>query len=251
MDQYQNSIDMEKPSTIKRMPKLPTRDKRNENFLRYSDCQSLWAILNKQYTNPNYEWLVGLFFRYIQKKEDKPMLYLETASASTAVSMWNVPERARALDGCDCEDCNESRDYFDDCDDDEEDNEMNNENDQRVHLSNRTYQIANQHESKLRADFHLNNDEAPDSFDEFVARVQAGKMTFDKNIKTDRKFGYFGDMLRYITWRDPNVPADQAGFDAAWAKVLETRTAVNDDVAILEPKDALASVRAFEKATFH
>jgi hypothetical protein len=194
--------------------------------------------------------LTKIFFRYILKKEDKPMLYLETASASTAVSMWTVPKRARALDGCDCEDCNESRDYFDECDD-EEDNEMNNENDQRCHLSNRVYQIANQHENKLREAFHLNNDEAPETFDDFVARVKAGKLVFDKTQKTDRKFSYFGDMLRYITWRDPNVPADQEGFNAAWAKVVETRTAVNDDVAILDPKDALASVRAFETTTFH
>jgi hypothetical protein len=190
--------------------------------------------------------LTKIFLRYILKKEEKPMLYLQTSS-TTALDLvkYNNPWPNDPYPECDCDEC------CDDSDDDEEDNEMNDLNDQRGHLSSRVYQIANQHESDLRAAFHLNNDEAPESFDELVARFASGKVQFSKDIKSDRKFSYAPDLMRYIVWRDPAVPADKAGYDAAEAEMMAARTNVLDDVAILEPKEALASVRAFEKATFH
>lgn len=223
------------------MPQLPVKALRKELFAKYSSCKNIWDILCREYPSWKDEHIKTVFFRYITetKKKDEPM-YLNQATTSIFAVKYDAPT---------CAPCwNEDCDYDDDDNEEEGNNPMN---DQRSHLENRVYQITSAHETKLRADFHMDNDEAPESFDELVARFKDGKVQFDKNIKTDRKFSYTGDLLRYLVWRDPAVPADLTGYEAANKKLRDARTMVLDDVTILEPKDALASVRAFEVQTFH
>lgn len=251
MDQYQNLTDMEKQPTIKTlpngnrtMPQLPVKALRKELFQSYKDCKSLWITLCKGAPDWKDEHLKKVFFRYIiEKKKDEPM-YLNQTTTSIFAMKCDAPKCAPCWD-------TEDEDYDFDADNEEENNEDTTMNDQRNYLNNRVYQIAIEHEQKLRVAFHMNNDAAPETFDDLVARFKEGKVQLDKNLKSDRKFGYFGDLARYLVWRDPAVPADQAGYDAAEDKLSTARTNVLDDVAILEPKDALASVRAFETATFH
>jgi hypothetical protein len=130
-------------------------------------------------------------------------MYLNATNITAYDFLSPCPPCPSAYDSC----CDE--DNFDDYEQ-EENEESNDMQDQRNHLSNRVYQIAHEHEHNLRITFHMKDDEAPTTFDELVARFKDGKVMFDKNFKTDRKFSYFPDLTRYITWRDPAVPADEA-----------------------------------------
>jgi hypothetical protein len=231
-----------KPAS-EQMPTIPVRALRNELYRKYKDCEVLWRSLCKVYSNQKYEFIKTQFLRYILiKKKEEPM-YLNAINVTAYDILSPCPPCPSNYDPC----CDEDDDYNEE-DFNEEENDMQ---DQRNHLSNRVYQIAHEHVTNLRATFHMNDDEAPTTFDELVARFKDGKVQFDKNLKTDRKFSYFPDLTRYITWRDPAVPADEAGFTAANEKVETARKTVMDDVAILDPKDALPLVRAFEAATFN
>jgi hypothetical protein len=119
------------------------------------------------------------------------------------------------------------------------------EKDQRRHLQNRLYDIASSKKYALKKQFGLTNDDTPNTFEELLARIQGGKYVIDE--KNAKRRDYNGG-LGYVTWRDPAVKEDQAGYDAAKKELDAAQQKVSDDIAILPPADGLASLRAFEEA---
>lgn len=65
--------------------------------------------------------------------------------------------------------------------------------------------------SKLLKQFGLIGDDAPATVEELIKRIQDGKFAVDDENKKRR--AYYA--LDYISWRDPSIKKDQAGFDAA------------------------------------
>ena len=66
----------------------------------------------------------------------------------------------------------------------------------------------------LRKQFGLENDDYPMSAQELVNRIAAGKFILNPETKDTTQYSK-GDVLRNITWRDPAIKKDQAGYDAA------------------------------------
>lgn len=113
---------------------------------------------------------------------------------------------------------------------------------QRKFLSNSLYEAFTGKKYALKKKFGLTYDEAPRSFEELLARIQAGKYVIDD--KDTKKKTY--DPLAYIVWRDPSVKEDQDGYDAAKAELRKAYDKAEEDIRILAPEAGLASLRAFK-----
>lgn len=71
----------------------------------------------------------------------------------------------------------------------------------------------------LRKQFGLTDDTTPQSEQELVDRITSGKFILDENSKDLYQYS-LGNIIRGITWRDPAIKKDQAGFDAAKKTLL-------------------------------
>lgn len=123
---------------------------------------------------------------------------------------------------------------------------------ERNHLQNRLWSIYEDKKHQAMKDFGLLHDNPPHSWPDLLKRIEDKKFVLDeKDVnRADRQKDWYGPFYG-VTWKDPDKVEDQEGFDA-WAEKLETaRARVLDDTAILEPKEALDSLRAFETATFN
>lgn len=80
--------------------------------------------------------------------------------------------------------------------------------------------------SKLRKQFGLSGDPAPETVEDFIKRIQDGKFVLEDMYKQKRT-SYVTD---YISWRDPSIKRDEAGYDAAKelldAKYRDTKRAI-------------------------
>lgn len=110
-------------------------------------------------------------------------------------------------------------------------------------------------EHDLRIQFGINDQDAPRTAKELVARIKDGKFVYSHEYETKgeefwHEWGY--GPMHGIQWRDPKVKKDQAGFDAA-IKVLSTSYEDTTlSLWVLPLADALAAVRAFTQAkTIH
>lgn len=104
--------------------------------------------------------------------------------------------------------------------------------------------IGCQKDEDLRRQFGLIEDESPQSFEEFMARISAGKFSF-KN-EDGKKSRYWRD---YIIWRDPSVKKDQEGYDAAHKAFWKDADKVKDIVMALPAAEAMAAVQSLESWT--
>lgn len=102
---------------------------------------------------------------------------------------------------------------------------------------------------QFRKDFHLDNDNPPETMEEFVKRIQDGKFTVKDEYK--KKEVSYTSPSRYITWRDPALKADQDGFDKAADAALKAKTEASDIIQVMDAKAGLEALKAFESATFH
>lgn len=80
--------------------------------------------------------------------------------------------------------------------------------------------------SKLRKQFGLSGDPAPKTVEDFIKRIQDGKFVLEDMYK-QKLTSYVTD---YISWRDPSIKRDEAGYDAAKelldAKYRDTKRAI-------------------------
>lgn len=112
----------------------------------------------------------------------------------------------------------------------------------RTYLTTRIYSVQSDKGFELRKTFGLLDDDAPDTAKEFIKRIQDGKFVLKKETEDKKTWR----PSEYITWRDPAVKEDQAGFDAAWETFSDEVTKVTDTVKIADPADGLKALQALE-----
>lgn len=121
----------------------------------------------------------------------------------------------------------------------------NAEKDQRRYLERRLSDIFYSKKNTAKKQFGLVNDDAPRTFEDLKARLDAGKYVIDEK---DAKKKDWNNGLSYVEWRDPSVKQDQEGYDA-WKKAAKAElTRIEDSIKIDAPADALKAVQAFEDA---
>lgn len=112
------------------------------------------------------------------------------------------------------------------------------------YLNDRLANVGYEKDYSLRKTFGLVNDDAPQSAEDLVKRIQDGKFILGDNAK---KQNY--DPVRYITWRDPSVKKDEAGYEAATKDFRKASKAAQDVVAIGTPSEGLAAIHSLEAWT--
>lgn len=120
---------------------------------------------------------------------------------------------------------------------------------QRDYTLGRLNEIKSLKRNEMRHEFGLMDDDAPMTFEELMARIAAGKFTFPEDKKTTRMGSW--SVLEYISWRDPSVKKDEAGFDKASAKLDEAYLAARDQTVLGNSDQGLKILEDFKSATFH
>ncbi len=120
--------------------------------------------------------------------------------------------------------------------------DANPENEKRDYLRERASNTFYSISSDLEKKFGLRDDDRPATASDYIKRILDGMYVLDEKNKDKRDY----DPSRYITWRNPAIKKDQTGFDAANDLLSKEKTKVEDTIAILDTKDALAAVQAFE-----
>lgn len=110
---------------------------------------------------------------------------------------------------------------------------------------NRVSEVGSAKRYDLMKTYGLRNDDAPESFDEFMARINAGKFSFETYPKK-KDTQYWAD---YIEWRDPSVKKDQKGYDAATKDFESAQAKARDTIMSSAPADAAAAIAALEAWT--
>lgn len=123
---------------------------------------------------------------------------------------------------------------------------------QRRHLTERAYTVRFEKENELSKHFGLTDTPQPKTVKEFIEFIKTDKFTVGDEKNMDRKLRWSAwDAAEWIRFRDPDIKEDQDGFDAAMELVNKDYKALKDDILILEPKEGLEKLRAFEEKTFH
>lgn len=114
------------------------------------------------------------------------------------------------------------------------------EKDQRRYLADALYAAYRGKVSDTKKQFGLTGDEAPATMEEFVARIKAGTFV----VKEDYLEAY--PSTSFITWRDPAVVVDKAGYKAARVTLDAAYEALKLKIAIIAVTDGLAAVEAYK-----
>lgn len=123
----------------------------------------------------------------------------------------------------------------------------NNEQAQRSYALSRLEEIRSNKNQGLRKQFHLDDDEAPQSLNDMLARFTSGQFVFPED-KKDKQYGWYSvfDMIR---WRDPAVKEDDAGYKTANDKLSTVYQTSRDAIALGTPTDAKATLDTFSTLT--
>jgi len=119
---------------------------------------------------------------------------------------------------------------------------------QKNYLASRLDTLKWQKADELRAPYGLKDDDAPQSFDELLERLDKGRYVISDE-KRKLKYGWY-DAMCYVEWRDPAIKKDREGYDAAVEKVEAAALKVKDIIVVKSLDDGLAAVEAFETAAF-
>src|SRR5260221_14595950 len=127
------------------------------------------------------------------------------------------------------------------------DTNMNLYREQIRYVQSRAHEIFSNKDNEARTLFKLENDEAPKTFKEMQERIASGKYILDEKREAyELEAGYYLEPLRFITWRDPAVPADQVGYDAFKTKLRTAYQTLEDEVNLGDPEGLLQSLKPFE-----
>lgn len=118
---------------------------------------------------------------------------------------------------------------------------------QRQYLEDRLYNVVDKKCDELRTFFKIDPVEAPDTLRKAIEMLKSGDFTADDDL-LDKKTYYLPDLFYRLRWTKDK--ADQAGYEAALKKLYVARTKVMDSISILDPKEGLAALEAFEAQTF-
>lgn len=114
------------------------------------------------------------------------------------------------------------------------------------HLASRVSNTFYNKDTELQKKFGLVNDAPPNTPKELIDRITSGKYVVPEDRMNSPTYGD----IRYFTWRDPSVKADQEGYEIAKKSLVKSRTAA-DDVIVVMSDDAtrLKALQDFESAT--
>lgn len=121
------------------------------------------------------------------------------------------------------------------------------------HLLIRASEAQNTKYNDLRKAFHLDADAEPETIKDFIERIRDGKFVLDLTEKeqAERTFWNVERLIEEFEWRDPAVPADEAGFEKANEALRQSLNDVSDEIIVKTPDQGLESLRAFQAKTFH
>jgi hypothetical protein len=86
---------------------------------------------------------------------------------------------------------------------------------------------------------------------ELVSMIQNGKFKFaDEGANADNP-DYYCDPVHGLIWVDPDKDADYEGYHKACDKMAKDRDDVLLEIGVLEPAEALKSVKKFKERTYH
>lgn len=131
---------------------------------------------------------------------------------------------------------------------------------QREYLRTRLQNSRYAKEVDLRRHFGLEDDEAPQTFKEYIERIKTGKFVEVKRKVLDDEYDYEdedGDYFdtynptRHLRWRDPAKKEDKKGFKIALEKTEAAALKVQGKVMVLEMDKALKALEEFEDAKIH
>ena len=117
---------------------------------------------------------------------------------------------------------------------------------QREYLVNRLRDVRDTKKQDLKKAHGLVDDDAPETVTDMLKRFADGKYT----VKADRADKKTYNPMGYISWRDPAVKEDAAGYATARTKVMDAYQAAKDAIVVKAPADGLLALQAFETATF-
>jgi hypothetical protein len=118
------------------------------------------------------------------------------------------------------------------------------EKDQRRSLRDALYTAYRAKVQATKVQFGMIDDDRPGTATEIVARIQAGKFVLDSKYADCDVYS----PLEYITWRDPSIKEDKAGYKTARDALDAAHDALKLRAAVLPVADALAAVEAYRDA---
>lgn len=128
---------------------------------------------------------------------------------------------------------------------DEDDMDIDTNSTKLNYLQSRLNNVRYARDNELEKEYGLRDDERPLNFNEFLARITAGKYTIDEKNKTKNCY----TPLDYIRWRDPSVKEDQEGYRKANAALTAAAIKAADTIVVMsDDATRLAALRDFEKA---
>lgn len=119
---------------------------------------------------------------------------------------------------------------------------------QRDYLEARLYDIVDTKRDEMQTFFKIDPVPTPKTLREAIEKLKSGDFTVDDD-RLDRKQYHVYDLFCDIRWTKEK--ADRSGYEAALEKMYAARTKVMDSISILDPKEGLAALEAFEAQKFH
>jgi hypothetical protein len=113
------------------------------------------------------------------------------------------------------------------------------------YLDSRAYSVRNTHDYKLERQFGMRDDADPETAEEMIERIKAGKYQL-----IDKKDRGYRSAYGQILWRDPSIEKDPEGYRKAAEALSNELTKTRDAIRILSPEAGLAALQAFESWSF-
>lgn len=118
------------------------------------------------------------------------------------------------------------------------------------YLLGRFNEVKSNVRDDLRKQFGLDNDSTPYTAKDLVERIQAGKFilptTKEENLSNQIYYGP-QSVVHTITWRDPAIVEDQAGYDLANEDLKAAALPVHDAIMLKDNDTALAAINDLAK----
>jgi hypothetical protein len=121
------------------------------------------------------------------------------------------------------------------------------EQESREHLRHRLSAVFYSKDAGLERTYGLRNDNMPETPQEVVDRIIAGKYVINKR---DDDEDYYGGPWEYIEWRDPAIKKDREGYDAAFKILTAAKDKTHDQIMVLSAIEGLKALQEFEATEF-
>ena len=120
----------------------------------------------------------------------------------------------------------------------------------RKYLATRIDDVIFDKKLELKKTFGLTDDKSPETFTDFLARIQAGKYVYPEEKKDKPRFDTWS-IVAGIRWRDPAVKEDMEGYEAAKVLLKAAAQDALDVIRVSSEADGLAALKDFQSKTFH